>query len=120
MKLTLYVKTVRSGIMWCFSNTDAPRPILSIHANGRPSRRIHINRLHVLDGRNGSAIAAGRRDDDGVRFEERRVRYTRPIVPLLPLLIVAPGSVGAPPGEIVRTSRLTDLVATNSVVFGVT
>jgi hypothetical protein len=105
--------------MWCFSNTDAPGPILGIHANGRPSRSVHIEGLHVLDRRNGSVVLGGRRDDDGVGFEERRIYDTRPIVPLFPLLllIVAPGSVGTSPGEIVRTSRLTDFVAvTNGVV----
>jgi len=104
--------------MWCFSNTDAPGPILGVHANGRPSRGIHIKRLHVLNGRNGSVVLGGRRDDDGVGFEERRICDTRPIVPVFPLLlIVAPGSVGASPGERVRTPRLTDFVAaTNGVV----
>ena len=104
--------------MWCFCNTDTPGPTLSIHADGGSSRHIHIYWPHVLDGRNGSSILGGRRDDDGVWLEERCVCDSRSLFSLLSLLSMSPGRVDTSPREIARTPMLTDVVAkVSDVVF---
>jgi hypothetical protein len=114
----LDVETVGLGVVWCFSDTDTPRPVLSIHADGGPSRSIHVYWLHILNGGDRIGILVVRRDKDGVWLEDRCVCDTRPFLPLLPLLTVTPGSVGASPSKIVWTPLLTDGVAVaNGVVF---
>jgi hypothetical protein len=105
--------------MRAFSDANTPRPILSIHADGRPSRSIHVYWLHVLNGGDWIGILVVRRDKDGVWLEKTGICDTRPILPMLPLLTIAPSSVGASPSEIIRTPYSLDFVVkTNTAVFG--
>ena len=104
--------------MGCFSNADTPAPSLGIHANWWPSGGIHVYWLHVLNGGDRVGILVWRRDKNGVWLEKRCVCDTRPSVPLLPLLAMAPGTVGTPPRKIIRTPRLPQFVVGNyGVVF---